>query len=74
MTRHGYCFSTARGREYFDNSDCWIKDQADVELSEIETHNVDEIVEVGRRERLRLGSADAKPRALVESAYSAASM
>ena len=43
---NGYCFSTARGREYFDNSDCWIKNQADVELSEIETHNVDEIVEV----------------------------
>jgi hypothetical protein len=43
---HGYCFSTARGREYFDNSDCWINDQTDVELSEIETHNVDEIVEV----------------------------
>ena len=43
---NGYCFSTERGREYFDNSDCWIEDQADVELSEIETHNVDEIVEV----------------------------
>lgn len=42
---HGYCFSTERGRAMFDNSDCWIKNQEDVELSEIETHNVDEIVD-----------------------------
>jgi hypothetical protein len=42
---NGYCFATDRGREAFDNSDCWVEDQADVELSEIEQHNVDEIVE-----------------------------
>lgn len=42
---NGYCFATERGREAFDNSDCWIEDQADVELSEIERQNVDEIVE-----------------------------
>ena len=42
---NGYCFSTERGREAFDNSGCWIEDQADVALSEIERQNVDEIVE-----------------------------
>jgi hypothetical protein len=42
---NGYCFATDRGREAFDNSDCWVKDQEAVELSQIETHNVDEIVE-----------------------------
>ena len=42
---NGYCFATDRGRQAFDNSDCWVEDQAAVELSEIETHNVDEIVE-----------------------------
>jgi hypothetical protein len=43
---HGYCFATERGREAFDNSDCWVEEQADVELSEIEIYNVDRIVEV----------------------------
>jgi hypothetical protein len=42
---NGYCFATDRGREAFDNSDCWVENQADIELSEIESHNVDEIVE-----------------------------
>ena len=41
---NGYCFGSERGQEAFDNSDCWIKNQANVELSEIETYNVDQIV------------------------------
>jgi hypothetical protein len=42
---NGYCFKTARAREAFDNSDCWVSDQAKVKLSAIERHNVSAIVE-----------------------------
>jgi hypothetical protein len=42
---NGYCFSTDRGRQAFDNSDCWVHDQGDVKLSEVEQHNVGEIVD-----------------------------
>jgi hypothetical protein len=42
---NGYCFKTDRAREQFDNSDCWVKNQANVKLSTVERHNVDAIVE-----------------------------
>jgi hypothetical protein len=42
---NGYCFKTARARNAFDNSDCWVKNQANVKLSHIERRNVDAIVE-----------------------------
>lgn len=42
---NGYCFQTARGREQFDNSDCWVRDQAKVKLSSVERHNVKAIVQ-----------------------------
>jgi hypothetical protein len=42
---NGYCFKTERALEQFDNSGCYVDEQADVELSWIEKHNVDEIVE-----------------------------
>ena len=41
---NGYCFRTARAREQFDNSDCWVRSQSKVQLSQIERHNVNEIV------------------------------
>ena len=42
---NGYCFTTARGRRAFDNSDCWVHSQSKVKLSAIERHNVNSIVE-----------------------------
>jgi hypothetical protein len=42
---NGYCFKTRRARRAFDNSDCWVNDQAQVKLSTIERHNVNAIVE-----------------------------
>ena len=42
---NGFCFKTARARSQFDNSDCWVNDQANVKLSQVERHNVNEIVE-----------------------------
>jgi len=30
---HGYCFKTARARNYFGNGGCWIADEGDVGLS-----------------------------------------
>lgn len=42
---NGYCFQTARGRREFDNSDCWVRNQSKVKLSQIERHNVNQIVE-----------------------------
>ena len=41
---NGYCFTTARGRKAFDNSDCWVKSQSKVKLNAIERHNVNAIV------------------------------
>jgi YARHG domain len=41
---NGYCFKTARGRQAFDNSDCWVDDQEMVKLSTIERRNVEAIV------------------------------
>lgn len=41
---NGYCFRTERAREAFDNSDCWVRSQSKVRLSQIERHNVNEIV------------------------------
>ncbi|MGH6923019.1 MAG: YARHG domain-containing protein [Propylenella sp.] len=41
---HGYCFQTWRAQQAFDNSDCWVEEQADVELSEIEQYNITRIV------------------------------
>jgi hypothetical protein len=41
---NGYCFTTARGRDAFDNSDCWVHGQSKVKLSAIERHNVNAIV------------------------------
>ncbi|MBK1623545.1 YARHG domain-containing protein [Afifella marina] len=45
---NGYCFSTARGRANFDNSDCWEPDQSRVRMSAIERGNVDAIVRAER--------------------------
>ena len=42
---NGYCFRTARAREAFDNSDCWVNNQSKVQMSQTERHNVNEIVE-----------------------------
>ena len=42
---NGFCFKTARARSQFDNSNCWVNDQANVKLSQVERHNVNEIVE-----------------------------
>jgi hypothetical protein len=42
---NGHCFTTARGRHAFDNSDCWVKKQSNVKLSAVERHNVNAIVE-----------------------------
>jgi YARHG domain len=42
---NGYCFKTARALDQFDNSDCWVNEQAKVKLSAIERHNVNAIVE-----------------------------
>lgn len=42
---NGYCFKTARARRQFNNSNCYVDDEADIDLSPIEQHNVDEIVE-----------------------------
>jgi YARHG domain len=42
---NGYCFKTARAISQFDNSGCWVKNQANVKLSSIERHNVNAIVE-----------------------------
>ncbi len=42
---NGYCFTTARGRAAFDNSDCWVSNQSKVKLSTIERHNVNAIVQ-----------------------------
>ena len=42
---HGFCFTTERAKNAFDNSDCWVWKQADVNLSTTERHNVDAIVE-----------------------------
>jgi YARHG domain len=41
---NGYCFKTVRGRQAFDNSDCWVDDQEMVKLSTIERRNVEAIV------------------------------
>jgi YARHG domain len=42
---NGFCFKTARARAAFDNSDCWVRTQSKVQLSTIERHNVNAIVE-----------------------------
>ena len=42
---NGYCFRTARARAAFDNSDCWVRSQSKVKLSQVERHNVNEIVQ-----------------------------
>jgi hypothetical protein len=41
---NGYCFRTDRARDAFDNSDCWVRSQSKVQMSQIERHNVNEIV------------------------------
>lgn len=41
---NGYCFRTARALQAFDNSDCWVADQAQVKMSAVERQNVDAIV------------------------------
>lgn len=42
---NGFCFKTKRARNAFDNAGCWVWNQADVKLSTVERHNVNEIVE-----------------------------
>lgn len=42
---NGYCFRTKRARQQFDNSDCWVREQANVKMSTIERGNVNAIVE-----------------------------
>jgi YARHG domain-containing protein len=37
---HGYCFKTARARNYFGNGGCWIHDESDVGLSSKEMNLV----------------------------------
>jgi len=41
---NGYCFTTARGRHAFDNSDCSVHSQSKVKLSAVERHNVNAIL------------------------------
>ena len=45
MTRTATAFRPRAGASAFDNSDCWVRDQAKVKLSTIERHNVNAIVE-----------------------------
>lgn len=44
--QNGYCFQTARAKKVFDNSGCWITDQASVRLNVYERQNVARIVEI----------------------------
>jgi hypothetical protein len=41
---NGYCFHTWRAQQAFDNSDCWVEEQAAVKLSAIERYNISRIV------------------------------
>lgn len=43
---NGLCFRTARGQDYFDNSDCYIDDPGAVSLNTYERGNVNRIVQV----------------------------
>jgi hypothetical protein len=44
--QNGYCFQTERAQKVFDNSGCWITDQAAVRLNVYERSNVARIVEI----------------------------
>jgi hypothetical protein len=44
--QNGYCFQTERAKQVFDNSGCWITDQAAVRLNVYERANVTRIVEI----------------------------
>ncbi|MFP4537010.1 MAG: YARHG domain-containing protein [Dichotomicrobium sp.] len=48
FNRNGYCFQSARGQEYFDNSDC-TSDSQDI-LSQLEWDNV-ELIKAAEREQ-----------------------
>ncbi|MEX0409161.1 YARHG domain-containing protein [Aquibium sp. LZ166] len=45
---NGYCFKTSRAQAQFDSADCWVRDQAKVKLSVIESQNVGSIAQVER--------------------------
>ncbi len=46
FAENGYSFRTKRAQSYFDNTGCWVSDQAQVKLSLIERQNVGSIVQV----------------------------
>ncbi len=43
---NGLCFRTARGQDFFDNSDCYVDDPGAVRLNSFERGNVTRIVQV----------------------------
>ena len=43
---NGYCFTTRRARSVFSNQDCWVSEQAEVELNDYERSNVGRIAGV----------------------------
>jgi hypothetical protein len=48
---NGYCFKTVRGRQAFDNSDCWVEGQEAVKLNQYELTNVETILEAEAQNR-----------------------
>jgi hypothetical protein len=40
---NGYCFASDRGRRFFSNSGCTEQEQANLQLSAVERHNVEAI-------------------------------
>ena len=46
---NGYCFRTKRALSVFDNSDCYVRDQAKVKLNSFERRNVALVQKVERQ-------------------------
>lgn len=44
--RRGYCFKTADGKAVFDNSDCWVKNAANIKFNNHEQTNISRIRQI----------------------------
>jgi hypothetical protein len=44
--RRGYCFKTDDAKEVFDNSDCWVKNAANIQFNKHESANISRIKKI----------------------------